>query len=88
MWKRGGVSLGYWGMAGLGYQWGKKEPKLRPVGESVLQKSARESGEVAEIDILARIIQHMHAGKWLAALCTWTVYIGCAAHYINYYLCF
>ncbi len=39
------------GVAGLGYQWGKGS-KLRSVGESLLQKSARESGEVA---ILATI---------------------------------
>ena len=29
---------------------------MRSVGESLLQKSVRESGEVAEIDILARIM--------------------------------
>ncbi len=28
--------------------------KLRSVGESALQKSARQSGDVAEIEILAR----------------------------------
>ncbi len=30
---------------------GKKGPKLRSVGESLLQKSARESGEVIDIII-------------------------------------
>ena len=39
---------------------GKKGPKLRPMGESLLQKYARESGEVAEIDILARIVQQVN----------------------------
>ncbi len=34
-------------------------PKLRLVGESLLQKSARESGEVAEIEICARITRHL-----------------------------
>ncbi len=32
---------------------GKKVQKLRSVGESALQKSARQSGKVTEIDILA-----------------------------------
>ncbi len=45
------------GVAELDYQWGKRRPKLRSVDESLLQKSARESGEVTEIEILARIRQ-------------------------------
>ncbi len=40
-------------MAGSGYQWRKKGSKLGSVGESTLQKSARQSGEVAEIEMLA-----------------------------------
>ena len=61
IWERGGVSQGYW--AWLGNGWitkEKKGPKLRSVGESLLQKLARESGEVAEIVILAKIIQHVN----------------------------
>ncbi len=42
------------GVAGLP-NGGKRGPKLRSAGESLLQKSARESSKVAEIDILARI---------------------------------
>ncbi len=37
------------GVAGWGYQWGRKGPKLRSVGESTLQKPAHESGKVAYI---------------------------------------
>ncbi len=37
----------------------KKRPKLRSAGASLLQKSASESGEVTEIEILARIIQQV-----------------------------
>ncbi len=33
--------------------------KLRSVGASLLQKSARESGEVAETEICARIIRQV-----------------------------
>ncbi len=47
--KRGGVSRGYWVWLG-GLPMGKKGPKLRSLGESLLQKSAHESGEVAEIE--------------------------------------
>ncbi len=50
------------GVAGLGYQWEKRRPKLRSVSETFLQKYERESAEVAEIEILARINS---AGKWL-----------------------
>ena len=51
---------------GIGYGWvgllmGKKGPKLRSVGASLLQKSARrESDEVAEIEIHARIIRQVN----------------------------
>ncbi len=48
-------------MAGLGYHSGGEGPKLKSVGESLLQKSAHES--VAEIDILARIIQQVNSKK-------------------------
>ncbi len=42
-------------MTAWGYQWGKGGTKLRAVGESTLQKSALQSGEVAEIEMLASI---------------------------------
>ncbi len=35
----------------LDYQWGEKGPKLRSVGESVLQ-NVRQPGNVADIEIL------------------------------------
>ncbi len=56
-------------MVGLGYQWGKMGRKLRSVGVSLLQKSARESGEVdlVEIEILAIIIIMQVNGKRLFA---------------------
>ncbi len=39
-------------MAGWGYQWRKKGPKLRSVGESALQKSANQSGDATEVETL------------------------------------
>ncbi len=39
-------------MAGWGYQLRKKDQKLRSVGESVLQKSACQSGDVTEVEKL------------------------------------
>ena len=42
-------------------QWGKRGPKLRSAGENLLQKYARELGEVAEIEILSE--NHL-ARKW------------------------
>ncbi len=60
--KRGGLTM-VLGVARLGYYSGGKgakiEPKLRSLGASLLQKSARESGEVAEIEICARIIRQV-----------------------------
>ena len=47
-------------MAGLGYQCGKEGPKLRLVGKSLLQKSAPESGKVAEIEIRVRITRQVN----------------------------
>ena len=44
---------------------GKKEAKIEVRSETFLQKSVRESAEVAEIEILARINS---AGKWLIDL--------------------
>ncbi len=50
--KGGGVSWGY--RVWLGFTNGEPKLKLRSVGESALQKCGRLSGNVAEIDILAR----------------------------------
>ena len=38
---------------------GEKEVKLRSVGDSLLQKSARESDEVADTEIFARMIRQV-----------------------------
>ena len=69
------------GVAGLGYRWGKKGPKLRSVGESLLQKFACESGEVAQIVNCKLSENHsagtrlnMHDNCCLSAKCTvWTI---------------
>ncbi len=75
--KRGEVSLQYWVTNGR-----EKEPKLRPVGESLLNQ-ARYIIKSREIKIFARIILQVHvnvkaliAGKGLKVLCTCIINIS------------
>ncbi len=42
-----------------GLEWGKRKLKLRSVGDSLLQKSARGSDEVANTEIFARMIRQV-----------------------------